>query len=524
MNFFSNLRIGTRLGGGFGLLLVLLVGLVALSLQALVESEQAGDRLIDQEWAKAQALADLDAGARGNALATTELFFARTPDQAAQVRSRIAANRQAVTNALAQLDKLVEPGDARRLLDRLQTERTAYVASFTAVSAALDAGQRDAAEQRLQDETLPRIRSMQQTVDALQASQQQLVGALRSALNAHQARQRQLLLAGGVLALVLGAGLAWAITRSITRPIGQAVALAQTVARGDLRSRLDVQRHDEAGTLLRALVAMNQSLAGIVGAVRNSSDSIATGSSQIAAGNADLSQRTEEQASNLQQTAASMEQLTATVRTNADSARAASSLAAAASAAADGGGQVVQQVVATMHQIASASRQIGEITSLIDGIAFQTNILALNAAVEAARAGEQGRGFAVVAAEVRSLAQRSAQAAREINGLIADSSLKVDTGSRLADEAGAAMQGIVERVQQVNQLITGISAASDQQTQGIAQVDQAVQQLDQVTQQNAALVEQGAAAADSLRQQASGLAELVGRFQIDLRTAAAATP
>ncbi|MES2716287.1 MAG: methyl-accepting chemotaxis protein [Pseudomonadota bacterium] len=508
------MRIGARLGGGFGLLLLLLLALVGLAVQALHSAGQASDRLIDLEWAKSQALADLDAATRANALATTELFFARTPAQTARIHSRMASNRQAVTDAIARLDRLVEQPAPRALLATLKTDRAAYVASFTQVGQALADGQREAASQRLQDETLVRIAAMQHTIDQLNRAEQQLVGGLRAEAKAAQAGQLRLLLAGAALALALGVALAWAITRSIARPIGQAVRLAQTVAEGDLRSQLQVQRQDEAGTLLRALLVMNHNLAAIVGEVRSGSESIATGSAQIATGNADLSQRTEAQAGNLQQTAAAMEQLTATVRTNADSAHQASQLAGAASAAAARGGEVVQQVVRTMHGIAGASRQIADITTVIDGIAFQTNILALNAAVEAARAGEHGRGFAVVAGEVRCLAQRSAQAAREIKALIADSTAQVEAGGELADHAGQAMQGIVAQVQQVSSLISSISSASTEQTQGIAQVDQAVQQLDQATQQNAALVEEGAAAAESLRHQAGRLAALVGRFKL----------
>jgi methyl-accepting chemotaxis protein len=313
-----------------------------------------------------------------------------------------------------------------------------------------------------------------------------------------------------VVATLVGLGL----IRSITGGIGIAVKVAQTVAAGDLGSRIVVDRTDEIGTLLGALKLMNTSLLAIVGDVRNASESIATGSAQIANGNADLSQRTEEQASNLQQTAASMEQLTATVKHNADTARRASELAESASAVAAQGGSVVGQVVSTMDGITDSSKKITDIIGVIDGIAFQTNILALNAAVEAARAGEQGRGFAVVASEVRSLAQRSATAAKEIKVLIGESVGKVENGTRLVADAGRTMGDIVDQVKRVSQLITEISEASGEQSTGIGQIGDAVAQLDQVTQQNAALVEESAAAAESLRLQADSLARTVATFRL----------
>ena len=317
---------------------------------------------------------------------------------------------------------------------------------------------------------------------------------------------------GAVLALatLLGLGL----VRSITGGIGVAVKLAQTVAAGDLSATIVVDRRDEIGTMLGALKHMNESLVAIVGDVRNASESIATGSSQIAHGNADLSQRTEEQASNLQETAASMEQLTATVRQNADTARRASAVAEGAATVAAQGGEVVGRAVATMDGITDSSRRITDIIGVIDGIAFQTNILALNAAVEAARAGEQGRGFAVVAGEVRTLAQRSATAAREIKVLIGESVGQVENGTRLVADAGRTMGDIVDQVKRVSQLIAEISNASDEQSRGIGQIGDAVTQLDQVTQQNAALVEQSAAAAESLRVQADTLSRTVATFRL----------
>jgi methyl-accepting chemotaxis protein len=322
------------------------------------------------------------------------------------------------------------------------------------------------------------------------------------------------MLGGLVLLMALGATLMWAIARSTTSAIAKAVKVAQTVAAGDLTSRIDVRGRDETAELLQALKTMNEGLAQVVSEVRQGSDHIATGSSQIATGNADLSQRTEEQASNLQQTAASMEQLTSTVQQNAETARQASAIVRGATDAAREGGQTVGQVVTTMEAISQSSRRIHDIIGVIDGIAFQTNILALNAAVEAARAGEQGRGFAVVAAEVRNLAQRSAEAAKQIKQLIGESVDRVEAGTALVADAGASVGRIVDQVARANQLIEAIAAASAEQASGIAQVGNAVAQLDQVTQQNAALVEESAAAADSLQTQAQRMSALVGRFRL----------
>ena len=318
-------------------------------------------------------------------------------------------------------------------------------------------------------------------------------------------------------ACVVGVGTGVMVSRSITRQIGgepdHAVAVANEIAKGNLCAHVEAREGDSA-SLLAAMKVMRDNLAAIVGQVRQSSDSIATGSAQIATGNADLSQRTEEQSSNLQQTAASMEQLTSTVKNNADTARAANQLASSASDVATQGGVVVGQVVQTMGEITTASKKIADITGVIDSIAFQTNILALNAAVEAARAGEQGRGFAVVASEVRNLAQRSAEAAREIKVLIGNSVERVETGSKLVGDAGRTMDDIVAQVKRVNDLIGEITSATTEQTTGISQVSEAVTQLDHVTQQNAALVEESSAAAESLKEQASRLVSAVAVFKI----------
>jgi methyl-accepting chemotaxis protein len=318
-----------------------------------------------------------------------------------------------------------------------------------------------------------------------------------------------------VLGLVCGLAIGAWLIRGITRSLAQALRVANSVAAGDLRQQIKIESTDEIGQLLVALQKMNAGLVGIVSEVRGGTDMIATASGQIAAGNLDLSSRTEEQASSLEETASSMEELTSTVKQNADNARQANSLAATASQVASRGGSVIGQVVETMGEINNSAKKIVDIIGVIDGIAFQTNILALNAAVEAARAGEQGRGFAVVATEVRNLAQRSAAAAKEIKLLIGDSVERVDAGSKLVNEAGTTMHDIVESVRRVTDIMGEISAASQEQTSGIDQINQAITQMDQVTQQNAALVEEASAASEAMQEQAARLAEVVSVFQLD---------
>ena len=394
------------------------------------------------------------------------------------------------------------------------------VKGVDAAAAAIKAGQWDEAERTLISNINPTYRLAAAASTELSEFLVSRAKANHESVEASIAHMTYWIMAALVLSLSLAVATTVVLVRSITVPLSQAIDIAKRVAAGDLNSRVEGHASNELGTLLQALGAMNQSLVSVVSRVRQSSDSIATGSSQISTGNADLSHRTERQASNLQQTAASMEQLTSTVKANAQTAIEAEQLSKSASEVASQGGETVGHVVATMEQISASSRKISDIIGVIDGIAFQTNILALNAAVEAARAGEQGRGFAVVAGEVRNLAQRSAQAAREIKTLISDSVEKVEIGSQQVNQAGRTMSDIVQQVRRVSDLIATISSATNEQTADISHVSGAVSQLDQVTQQNAALVEQSAAAAQSLQQQAAQLVEAVAIFKLDGTAAA----
>ncbi len=514
MTFLQNLRLSVRMALAFGCVLLLLGIIVAVATLRFESVGDATDRLVDEDWTKAEAVSSLEGATRANARRTMELLILTDPARQAAARERIEANRQQATAAIETLVKLVHRSDAKGLLAQIQEARGRYVASFQRVDAELRSGQRDAATQRMQSETLPLLDELQQHTVVLATLQKKLARERGEAVTDTIRSAESMMLLLGLCALLVGAGFAWLLTRSVTVPLARAVDLSRRVAEGDLSTRIEASGRDEVGDLLRSLGEMNTRLAGVVGAGRGHAEILATSSAQIAPGNTDLSQRTEEQASALQQTAASMEQLGSTVSLNADNARQADQLARGASEVARQGGSVVSQVVDTMQGIHESSRRIVEIIGVIDGIAFQTNILALNAAVEAARAGEQGRGFAVVAAEVRSLAQRSAAAAREIKSLITASVEQVEQGSTLVGQAGSTMQQIVGAIQRVTDIVGEISSASTEQSSGVQQIGEAVSQMDQVTQQNAALVEESAAAAESLKVQASQLVQAVAVFRL----------
>jgi methyl-accepting chemotaxis protein len=445
----------------------------------------------------------------------------------ARERQTVLQNRQENSANLEKLAALIKSDEGKVKLKAVQDAREAYRTSQQTFIEQVDAGKKQEATAFL----LTQVRKDQLNYFAAVRELIKLQDArvIESGRHAEETYRSTIawLMGLAALALVLGVVVAVWITRSITGPLRQAVDVARTVATGDLTARIEVHSSDETGQLLRALRDMNEALVRIVGEVRGGTDTIASASQQIATGNVDLSSRTEQQASSLEETASSMEELTSTVKQNADNARQANQFAVSASEVAAKGGAVMSEVVDTMGAINESARKIVDIIAVIDGIAFQTNILALNAAVEAARAGEQGRGFAVVASEVRSLAQRSAAAAKEIKALIDNSVEKADAGSRLVDQAGTTMREVVESIKRVTDIMGEISAASQEQNEGIGQVQVAISQMDQTTQQNAALVEEAAAASESLREQAAKLSQTVAVFRLDAaqgRTAPAALP
>ena len=510
----ADLRIRTRLAIGFGTLLLLLLAMLVIALVRFVAIERANEALITSAWAKADAAHNIDAMVRGNARRLLEVVAAPDAARRDALNARIDANLARIAQAQEVLDKYVSTPQGRQLVAAVRQHNDAFVKARAAALSQLRSGQQPGALEIAERDALPALDAMQEEAVELVALQQKIVDDTGAATSADIAFAKWLLAAIGMTAVIVGIGAAWSVTRSITRPIARAVQVAQRVAQGDLTSRIEVTSRDETGQLMAALKHMNESLDQIVRRVRSGTAAIASASGQLLAGNTDRSARTEEQAASLEETASSMEELTATVRQNADNARQASQLATNASEIADEGGRVVERAVSSMHDIAERSTKINDIIGVIDGIAFQTNILALNAAVEAARAGEQGRGFAVVAGEVRTLAQRSAAAAKEIKALIETSVGKVQDGSAHVRDAGRTMHDIVQAVQRVTDIMGEISAASAEQSGGIEQVNTAVMQMDQVTQQNAALVEQATAAAGSLEDQARHLREAVAVFRL----------
>jgi len=519
----KNMKIGVRLYIGFIAILVLLIGIATVGLVSMSKIQAELDKIVNENVYKTKLYNDMSSSVHIVARVSRTLVIL-TDEAAMQAeKKKIDEARLAYDNAWEAVNKVPTSEKGLSIRARIvEARQAARTVNDKVIELAL-ANKNEAAATVLVKESIPANEKWQKALQEGISFQDDANKKQIAEAHANYQSTRLIIVVLSLIALASGMVIAWLITRSITGPLRDAVGIAQTVASGDLTSRIEVRSKDETGQLMQALKNMNESLVSIVGQVRTGTDTIATASAQIASGNQDLSSRTEQQASSLEETASSMEELTSTVRQNADNARQANQLAVTASDIAVKGGTVVSQVVDTMDAINTSSKKIVDIISVIDGIAFQTNILALNAAVEAARAGEQGRGFAVVAAEVRNLAQRSASAAREIKGLIDDSVEKVESGSKLVADAGTTMQEIVGSIQRVTDIMGEITAASVEQSDGIEQVNQAVAQMDQVTQQNAALVEEAAAAAESLQDQARNLVDVVSVFRTGQGQAAGAS-
>ena len=524
MGNFIKLNIGTRLAAGFALTLLMTVIIATVGVWRLNQVAHETEAILAEPLAKERMIAEWYTQIFAAVRRTAAIVKSSDPSLTEFFKEDSAATGKLSADLVKQIEPLISGDDETALFKLVMEHRAAYSKARDGAVKAKAEGNVELAEQILTQQFNPTAKAYQERVKELVDLQHKRIAASAGLIASTAARGNVVIGSLAAGALLLGGVFAWLLTRSITRPLRQAVHAAEQVAAGDLTVEIDTRATDETGALLRALGHMNTSLSKIVDEVRSGTQTISGASSEIAAGSFDLSSRTEQQAAALEETAASMEELTGTVRQNADNARQANQLAIAASSVATQAGQAVDQVVATMGSINDSSRKIVDIIAVIDGIAFQTNILALNAAVEAARAGEQGRGFAVVASEVRTLAQRSAAAAKEIKQLIGDSVEKVDTGTRLVDHTGATMREVVDSIQRVTDIMGEISSASQEQITGIDQVNQAMGQMDNATQQNAALVEEATAATAALQDQAQRLAQVVDVFKLDARYVTPAAP
>jgi methyl-accepting chemotaxis protein len=507
--------IAQRLTLGLGLVLLIAFIGAGMGYWALVKVARQTDQMYHQDLAAERAASDWYRNITNGVNRTSAIAISADASLADFFAAAAAESTKQASELQKALDGYMVTPEERALFDTLGTARKAYLSARDAVSAAKKGDEAERAGEIFKQQFQPAASAFQDAIQKIVQHKREQLDSAAQQVTETNANARSALLLFSLVALGLGAWVALALARSISGPLRHAGEVANAIAHFDLSQRIEGGGSDETGQLLRSLQTMQAALLQLIGEVRGSTDSISTASAEIATGNMDLSSRTEQTASNLQQAAASLTQLTGTVRQSADAATTANQLAHSAAETARRGGQVMDQVVATMGEISDSSRKINDIIGVIDGIAFQTNILALNAAVEAARAGEQGRGFAVVASEVRSLAQRSAGAAKEIKTLIGASVERVDAGSRLVQDAGGTMGEIVTSVQRVTDIIGEISAAAREQSDGINQVNAAVGHLDQMTQQNAALVEEAASAAESLKDQSQRLAGAIGVFRLN---------
>jgi len=509
----GNLKIGTRLYAGFGLLVAMLVAVVVVALMAQGKLNEASTEITTNWLPSVEKVNQLNTATSDYRVLELKHVLNTDDAKMAAIEKEMADKDAEINKLRKEYEPLISSPEEKKLYDSFVADHDVYMKAHNGI---IEVSRRNDTEQALKllNEIDPTFVRFSETLDKLVVLNHDGAMAAKAAAESAFSTGRFIMMVAVVVALALAVVIGTVITRSITKPLNDALEVATSVASGDLTGSIDSSAKDEVGLLLHAMQGMQDGLVRVVTQVRTGSDSVANASAEIAQGNNDLSARTEQQASALEETAASMEELSSTVKQNADNARQANQLAMNASSVAVQGGEVVSEVVETMKGINESSRRISDIISVIDAIPFQTNILALNAAVEAARAGEQGRGFAVVASEVRSLASRSAEAAKEIKSLINASVERVEQGTALVDKAGETMTEVVTSIRRVTDIMGEISAASNEQSAGVSQVGEAVTQMDQTTQQNAALVEQMAAAASALKAQAGDLVQVVSVFKL----------